>query len=120
MTGPGAGDIAHVYLLDLGPDLSHEDVDYVTYDDATQQLLVAKGGHVFAYDVSKGPVGDTSLRWMYPLQVRIGSDRTGGFLVCLAGAQQQQEKEQDVGSISSSSIGDLPPAVAVFCTGLIS
>lgn len=69
MTGPGAGDIAHVYLLELGPNIAHEDVEYITYDDATLQLLVVKGGHVFAYDVSKGPAGDSSLKWMYPLQV---------------------------------------------------
>lgn len=62
---------AHVHLLELGPELSHEDTDFLTYDDATQQLLVAKGGHVFAYDVSgvAGPAGHASLKWMYPLQV---------------------------------------------------
>jgi hypothetical protein len=60
---------AHVYVLELGPELSHEDVDFMTYDDATQQLLAVKGGHVFAYDVSVGPAGHSSLKWMYPLQV---------------------------------------------------
>ncbi|WIA12365.1 hypothetical protein OEZ85_012414 [Tetradesmus obliquus] len=68
MASTGAGDIAHVYLLELGPDIGHEEVEFVTYDDATQQLLVVKGGHVFAYDVSKGPAGHSSLKWMYPLQ----------------------------------------------------
>jgi hypothetical protein len=70
MANTGAGDIAHVYLLELGPNIQHEEVQFITYDDATQQLLVVKGGHVFAYDVSKGPAGDSSLKWMYPLQVR--------------------------------------------------
>jgi hypothetical protein len=60
---------AHVYLLELGPELSHEEVDFLTYDDATQQLLVVKGSHVFAYDVSNGPAGHSCLKWMYPLQV---------------------------------------------------
>lgn len=60
---------AHVYLLELGPELSHEDVDFLTYDDATQQLLVVKGSHVFSYDISSGPAGHSSLKWMYPLQV---------------------------------------------------
>jgi hypothetical protein len=60
---------AHIYLLELGPELSHEEVDFLTYDDATQQLLVVKGGHVFAHDVSNGPAGHSSLKWMYPLQV---------------------------------------------------
>jgi hypothetical protein len=70
MASTGAGDIAHVYLLELGPSIQHEEVEFITYDDATQQLLVVKGRHVFAYDVSKGPAGDSSLKWMYPLQVR--------------------------------------------------
>lgn len=69
MTSPGAGDIAHVYMVDVGPDISHEDVQHISYDDGTSQLLVVKGGHVFAYDVSRGAAGDSSLRWMYPLQV---------------------------------------------------
>lgn len=60
---------AHVYLQELGPELSHEDVEHLAYDDATQQLLVVKGGHVFAYDISGGPAGHSSLKWMYPLQV---------------------------------------------------
>lgn len=65
------GSTAHVYLLELGPELSHEEVEHLSYDDASQQLLVVKGGHVFAYDVSGGrPVGHSSLKWMYPLQVR--------------------------------------------------
>jgi hypothetical protein len=70
MASTGAGDIAHVYWLELGPNIQHEEVEFITYDDATQQLLVVKGGHVFAYDVSKGPAGHSSLKWMYPLQVR--------------------------------------------------
>ena len=63
---------AHVYLFELGPELSHEELDHLTYDDATQQLLVVKGGHVFAYDVSSGPAGHSSLKWMDPLQVGVG------------------------------------------------
>lgn len=70
MANSGSGDIAHAYLVDIGPDISHEDVQHISYDDATAQLLVLKGGHVFAYDVSKGPVeGGSALKWMYPLQV---------------------------------------------------
>eukprot|EP00775_Hariotina_reticulata_P006472 gene6472-6700_t len=116
MTGPGAGDIAHVYLLDLGPDLSHEDVDYVTYDDATQQLLVAKGGHVFAYDVSKGPVGDTSLRWMYPLQCHLGLFRllllrmTGGQHAAAGGGGGGAAAAGGSASCGTAAVSGQPPA----------
>ena len=58
-------DIAHVYLVDCGLDLGHEELQFMTYDDATLQLLVVKGNHVFAYDA----FGGGTLKWMYPLQV---------------------------------------------------
>jgi hypothetical protein len=61
-------DIAHVYLVDCGLDLGHEELQFMTYDDATLQLLVVKGNHVFAYDALSGGM----LKWMYPLQVRTG------------------------------------------------
>jgi hypothetical protein len=53
-----------VYLMDAGVDLSQEDLTHLAFDDATQQLLAVKGGHVFAYACEGG-----ALRWMYPLQV---------------------------------------------------
>ena len=80
---------AHVHALDLGPCLSHEDIEFLTYDDATAQLLAVKGGHVFAYDAATVAASSTTtstsgaqaaaagvgargggggLRWMYPLQ----------------------------------------------------
>lgn len=65
-----------MYLSEVGPELSHEDVDTLTYDEPSGQLLAVKGGHVFAYDVSaaagsSSPAdgGGGALRWMYPLQV---------------------------------------------------
>lgn len=67
-------DLAHVYLVDCGLDLGHEELQFVCYDDATQQLLVVKGNHVFAYDVTAGG----ALKWMYPLQVRGMRGRVGG------------------------------------------
>ena len=60
--------VAHVYLEDQGIDLQHETVEFAAYDDGTSQLLVVKGGHVFAYDVGSGDAPH-NLRWMYPLQV---------------------------------------------------
>ncbi|KAI8467181.1 MAG: hypothetical protein J3K34DRAFT_523928 [Monoraphidium minutum] len=55
--------LAHVYMLDAAVDLSNEDLGHLAFDDATQQLLAVKGGHVFAHAAEGG-----ALRWMYPLQ----------------------------------------------------
>ncbi|KIY99368.1 hypothetical protein MNEG_8590, partial [Monoraphidium neglectum] len=60
---PAPPAVAHVYLMDAGVDLSQEDLTHLAFDDATQQLLAVKGGHVFAYACEGG-----ALRWMYPLQ----------------------------------------------------
>ncbi|GBF89904.1 hypothetical protein Rsub_02608 [Raphidocelis subcapitata] len=64
---PPAPCLAHAWLVDSGPDLSHEDVSHLAFDDATGQMLAVKGGHVFAYAAEGG-----GLRWMYPLQARDG------------------------------------------------
>lgn len=74
--------IAHVYMVDQGIDLANEDVQFLTYDDATGQLLAVKGGHVFAYDTAAA--GPHSLRWMYPLQVR----RCECFVCCILSSKQ--------------------------------
>lgn len=63
-TRPTPPALAHVYLIDAGVDLSQEELSHLAYDDATQQLIAVKGGHVFAYAADGG-----ALKWMYPLQV---------------------------------------------------
>jgi len=65
--------LAHVYLTDAGVDLSNEDLSHLAFDDATQQLIAVKGGHVFAYAAEGG-----ALRWMYPLQVCVVPFKGGG------------------------------------------
>lgn len=58
--------VAHIYLVHQGINLSHETLQFLTYDDSSQLLMVVKGGHVFAYETH----GESAhnLRWMYPLQ----------------------------------------------------
>jgi hypothetical protein len=98
---PAGAATAHVHLLELGPELSHEDVELLSFDDASQQLLVVKGGHVFAYGIGSGGssggggggaaaaagAAHGALRWMYPLQVRcvVQCARARCVCVCLLG-----------------------------------
>ncbi len=63
---PAAG---HVYAADVGVSLMNETVDALHYDDATQLLMVIKGGVIFAYDLAMDAPGHhEQLVWTYPLQ----------------------------------------------------
>lgn len=60
--------VAHVYAADVGVSLQNETVDAIHYDDATQVLMVVKGGVVFAYDLAMDAPGHhEQLIWTYPL-----------------------------------------------------
>ncbi|GLI64462.1 hypothetical protein VaNZ11_007734 [Volvox africanus] len=65
----GDGALYHVAALDQGLHLEPETLSYWGYDDGTNTLLVAKGGLVFAYDLSPGvvPGSPEQLRWTFPL-----------------------------------------------------
>ncbi|GIL46595.1 hypothetical protein Vafri_3562 [Volvox africanus] len=65
----GDGALYHVAAIDQGLHLEPETLSYWGYDDGTNTLLVAKGGLVFAYDLSPGvvPGSPEQLRWTFPL-----------------------------------------------------
>ncbi|GLC43165.1 hypothetical protein PLESTB_000856200 [Pleodorina starrii] len=67
--GNGNGALYHVAAVDQGLHLEPETLSYWGYDDGTSTLLVAKGGLVFAYDLSPGvaPGSQEQLRWTFPL-----------------------------------------------------
>mmetsp|Transcript_36491 Transcript_36491/g.81224 ORF Transcript_36491/g.81224 Transcript_36491/m.81224 type:complete len:809 (-) Transcript_36491:999-3425(-) len=101
--------LAHVYALDQGLNLQHETVELMTYDDATQLLMVIKGGVVFAYDLAlDSPGQQEQLLWTYSLgegprvqSMRCSLDRR--VLACQRGPALLELAELSTGNITVHS-----------------